>query len=96
MLQLPPTPHEALVPPAFCNNKLQIERKLAFVTGLVPVKALTQSIKTVVLSKIPDRSFVLYLSMKHSFSSPCPMLEMGQKLYLSLKLIFGLNGTRHN
>lgn len=60
LLSFPPSLSRALVPSTLCINKLKIERQLAFVTGLVPVKALSQSSQIVVLSEILDNA-LLYI-----------------------------------
>lgn len=80
------------MPSTLCTNKLKIERKLAFVTCLVPVKALSQS-SHVVLSEVLDNA-LLYIFFPD-------MLEEGMHCGRSrpgalcvTQIALGLDGTR--
>lgn len=91
----PPSLSRALVPSTLCTNKLKIERQLAFVTGLVPVKALSQSSQVVVLSVILDNALLFIFfpdmleeGMNHGRSRPGALCLT--------QIALGLDGTRHS
>lgn len=66
-----------------CTNKLKTERQLAFVTtGLVSVKALSQSSQIVVLSEILDNALLYIFFPRHPLNRACVVVEIGLELYV--------------
>lgn len=97
LLFFSPSLSRALVPSTLCSNKLQIERRLAFFTGLVAVKALTQSSQTVVFSEILDKCFVVYIYFSQtSFEQGMHHVRNRPGVLPVTQTALGLDGTRHS
>lgn len=91
-----PSLSKALVPPTLCNNKLKIERRLAFVTGLVLVKALTQSSQIVILSEILANTLLFLYFSQTSFEHGMHHVRNRPGALPVTQIALGLDGTKHS
>lgn len=92
----PPSLSRPLVPSTLYNNKLKIQRRLAFVTGLVFVKALTQSSKLLSFQKSLTNTLLLIHFSQTSFEQGIHHVRNRPGALPVSQIALGLDGTKHS